>query len=433
MGLGISSCIFFIWLAAGGGKFPFYCFIVLEASLTTSIAAILWPFIKNVPLIRKEPGGIVEETPLEQILPTLLLVSVVLSAGSFAILAARHPHGTYDAWMIWNMHARFLFGGEHWQSLFSHTLSWVHADYPLLLSCAVARSWRYTGNTATLVPIAVAAVFTLATIGFVVSAVSMLKDKVQGLLAGMALLGTHYFVVCGASQYADIPLGFFMCACLAMFYFYERGGSGKYKYLVLAGIMGGMASWTKNEGAAFLAAVMLSRLLFVTLSKGIKTCAKELAVFICAALPILFVAAYFKLRFAPATDIFDLQGIGQISAKLANSGRYIAAANLFGSRFVRFGGLFSVGIVPALVVYIILAGIRIDRRDVTALATSALTITLTAGTYFFIFIITPWDIEWHIEHSLNRLYMQLWPSILFFIFMIARQRAMGLFNGLNFR
>jgi hypothetical protein len=43
--------------------------------------------------------------------------------------------------------------------------------------------------------------------------------------------------------------------------------------------------------------------------------------------------------------------------------------------------------------------------------------TAAAG-YFFIYVGTPHQLEWHLRYSLDRVLMQLWPSALFGIFIL---------------
>ena len=39
--------------------------------------------------------------------------------------------------------------------------------------------------------------------------------------------------------------------------------------------------------------------------------------------------------------------------------------------------------------------------------------------YFFVYVLTPLDLDYHLMTSLNRLFLQLWPSVIFVVFMIA--------------
>src|SRR5262249_35484986 len=54
------------------------------------------------------------------------------------------PHGAWDAWAIWNSHARYIYrAGPMWREYFRET---AHPDYPMLVSAAAARLWRYMGK-----------------------------------------------------------------------------------------------------------------------------------------------------------------------------------------------------------------------------------------------------------------------------------------------
>jgi hypothetical protein len=46
------------------------------------------------------------------------------------------------------------------------------------------------------------------------------------------------------------------------------------------------------------------------------------------------------------------------------------------------------------------------------------------GSYFAVYLITPHDLDWHLMTSLNRLLLQLWPTIIFITFMAARTPEM---------
>ncbi|MCF8053962.1 MAG: hypothetical protein K9K75_01915, partial [Deltaproteobacteria bacterium] len=83
---------------------------------------------------------------------------------SFLFLFWESPHGKWDAWTIWNLHARFIFrGGANWYSYITPELLWSHPDYPLLLPLAVARVWLYVGTETQVAPALIAGIFGLAT------------------------------------------------------------------------------------------------------------------------------------------------------------------------------------------------------------------------------------------------------------------------------
>ncbi len=48
---------------------------------------------------------------------------------------------------------------------------------------------------------------------------------------------------------------------------------------------------------------------------------------------------------------------------------------------------------------------------------AVITLALTLAGYFAIYVITPYDLYWHLRFSLNRLFLQLWPSVIFLFFL----------------
>jgi hypothetical protein len=51
-------------------------------------------------------------------------------------------------------------------------------------------------------------------------------------------------------------------------------------------------------------------------------------------------------------------------------------------------------------------------------STAAILILMVTG-YFAVYLLTPLPLEYHLATSLNRLYLQLWPSLIFLFFMLA--------------
>ena len=87
----------------------------------------------------------------------------------------------------------------------------------------------------------------------------MIRGRSQAMLGGLMLTGTPYFLIHGASQYADVPLGFFFLATLTLFCLQDRFPKHSRGVLVLAWMTAGMAAWTKNEGLLFLLAIVVAR------------------------------------------------------------------------------------------------------------------------------------------------------------------------------
>jgi hypothetical protein len=50
--------------------------------------------------------------------------------------------------------------------------------------------------------------------------------------------------------------------------------------------------------------------------------------------------------------------------------------------------------------------------------TSLFSVFFMLGGYFMIYLITPLNLQWHIETSIWRLFLQLWPTIIFSFFLM---------------
>jgi hypothetical protein len=213
LGFGVSSCVFFIWLSFLGSSKEIF-FIIEITLLLVSLAIVLYKIKDWSCLTCSERQSFpILKSKISIALSISFYIALTLIVMVFIFLSLKDPHGGYDGWEIWNMHARFMFrGGDHWRDYLSEIFHYSHPDYPLLISASIARCWQYIGSDTVIIPILLSMFFTFATVGLIFSSIAVLRSKSQGLLAGLILLATPFFVTNGATQYADIPLGFFFLA-----------------------------------------------------------------------------------------------------------------------------------------------------------------------------------------------------------------------------
>jgi hypothetical protein len=184
VGVGAISCCFFLELETGIPSLAF------ELLLLAGSGAVCY---RNG---RRRNGLFLrdEVTAAGWCLTGILAVMLAVSAYGFVAFVSRNPHGSWDAWAIWNLHARFLIS-PYWRELFTSALGWTHPDYPLLLPGFIARVWSTLGEHDLATPAIVAFLFTFGTIGLLGGAVATLKGRTQGLLAALFLAATPYFIV----------------------------------------------------------------------------------------------------------------------------------------------------------------------------------------------------------------------------------------------
>ncbi|MFH1080895.1 MAG: hypothetical protein V1766_11685 [Pseudomonadota bacterium] len=439
VGFGILSCLYFMAMLPTHAGVLVY----LDAALAVVLIALAAPLCQKSFLRRQGILQPEENTPLRYrlIFPALFAGTLISSVVSIALAFLKEPHGKWDAWVIWNLHARFILrGGERWQDFLSSGLDWTHPDYPLLVPLSVVRMWKYTGSESLYGPIVLSVLFTLAVTGLLVFSLAMLRSRSQGYLAGLVLMGSPYFLDMGAYQFADIPIAFFFLATLVVFFLHDLF-SGRHDYsLMLAGLTAALAAWTKNEGILFLLCVPPVRFVWIIRSIGWRRALRQAGWFVAGALPVLMVLAVFKLHLAPSSDIFAGQGLQPVFERLMDWPRY---GQIF-SAYVRTALTFTQGIVNIregfrfnpgaagivlLGLYLSLMGIRTKREDRSALLTAASVLILMLAGYFGIYLITPHDLRWHLLTSLNRLFIQLWPGAIFLCFMVARTPEEALVRG----
>ncbi len=417
-GLGVSSIAYFI---ARAGEFslltldlfalalPLFLLswrrkpVIFAGDVATSQTSLLWPLW----LRRTVAASFV-----------LALCAAIYSAIRLAI---SHPHGDgWDAFAIWNLHARFLFrGGAQWRDGFSALIPWSHPDYPLLLPAAIAHFWTFLGHEDMAVPALIGLAFTFSTIGLLVSSLALLRGSTVAMLGGLTLLSTPFFVEQGAAQYADVPASFFVLATIVLLALYDRpahGSTGR-GFLVLAGLGAGFAAWTKNEGLLFVLSILAARLLERIVQKNHSHLSRRRnagLLILISFVPALLLIAWFKHSVAPASELFSNPGALH---KLLVPSRYGAILQWYGKAFLRFGEWTFIPGTLLLVGFYLAANRRTGAHHAPGTRASAIAVGLTLAGYFVIYLITPYDLYWHLRFSLNRLFLQLWPSVIFLFFL----------------
>ena len=352
------------------------------------------------------------------------LCALAMALMVFASHSLREPHGgntdNWDSWGQLNLRARFIHRlGDQWSVTFSQSqaiLSTQHPDYPLLLPLNVARCWNHVGTETIIVPIMLASLFTFASVGLIVSSLSALRNRAQGYLGGLVLIGLPVFIEIGAWQYADVPLAFFFLMTLVLFSFYDTSSDKQSGLLILAGISAGFAAWTKNEGWLFILALMCARWFALGLRGGHKLYLKQMRLCAIGLLPVLAIVILFKLRFALTNDLVSGLGLRSTLRRIVDLSRYYLIIRISIEQILHSTGWLSS--LWALVPFALLLRGKVEERDRPTIITIALTLTIVLSGYFFVYVITPFDLSWHLQTSVLRLLIQVWPSFVLTYFLI---------------
>ena len=389
---GFVSLIQYAWLVAG--KPGLAALAALEcAALGAALA------IPRTPARSSRPEG---APPPPRALRVLLAFAGTAAAIAMAHTFREFPHGAWDAVDLWNLRAvGFLRGG------LDATLATArHADYPLLVPLVIAHAWAWTGQRE-IVGMAVAVVFAACSVGILAGATARLGRTRAAVIVTTVLLASPLWAFQAASQRADVPLSCFVLGTAAALALHAR--SREPRLLVLAGVQLGCALWTKNEGLLFALAVTVAWL--ATADRPARRGSWRIAV---GAAPFALALLHHKLTCGATTDL--LAGQGALTwERLGDADRWLATA----AAFARDGAFYP---LVAGALFAILAkdpGGGSPSRAGFVWVTLAL---MLAGD-FTVYVLTPRDLAWHLESSLERVLLQIWPLALFAVGVTAPGRA----------
>jgi hypothetical protein len=419
IGFALVSCIYFLWRVIFTPDRSIIGLIFIESIMVVFLTLTIYFSRKRAN--RNVPNNRQINLPtlnLTTILATLVFIIIGLSfLENWQSESFQTPFGDWDAWAIWNLRAGFIASGGEWLKGFSHELTWSHPDYPLLLPLNVARMWVLLGERSVLVPILLGLIFQLSLVGFLTTSVRIFRGYLQGIIAGILGL-VLVFTSLNFKLYADIPIAYYFLATNALIFFSEVRSTNKPKYLILAGFLIGASLWTKNEGWAFLISIILSKLLMDLVSRNkLSQSAKWWGYLLAGLLPVLLVTLYFKIAIAPPGDILTGLDLTIIKTKILTASRYLTIFRYTGNQFINYGNLI-IPLLPLLLIYGIIVGISFPKVQTRGIIFLTLRILFLGIIYFFVYLLTPKDLNWHLSTSIERLVTQIMPSFLFLYFLV---------------
>ena len=419
-----------IGVAAGAASIPWSAFffggvrsrpalIALDVLVWVAVAAGAATLLRRG-TSRQMPVPAPTAWPVTVAAIALVMVTGAVAIASFASASAVFPHGEWDAWAQWNLRARFFFRGfadGTWRDAFAPVLQWSHPDYPLLIPTSVARLWLYEGRDSVAAPIALAGLFAAVTVAAAGLSVSRARGAARGCLAAACILACPSFVRYAASQCADIGLGFFMLGAFVLWA--NADGSERPRlWLAGAGLSAALAAWTKNEGIAFLGLFVVLLAAERMWSRGARGL-RDLWPAILGAAPVVLMVLYFKLALATSSYFVEEQSLAGAGASLADMNRLRLIAESMG-RELWLTGARTAGVIPFLCAYVAVMGVRAPAPAAARAGAPAMLLML--AIYAIAYLVTPKDLAWQLKTSIDRVVVQLVPTLVWSVISIAGRR-----------
>lgn len=407
LGIGAASLVTFAAISAG--VFPGPIFVGTDAGLwlVLGLGAWLWTRARAVDVdAGPRIGPARPSTATDWLVRAACAALVAASCAVPVIEYLRSPHGQWDAWAIWNQKARFLFrAGEDWTE--SMSIPWSQPGHPLLVSSSVARLWAYAGAELTAAPALLSGVFGALTLAIVMGALDV--GRTRAWVAGSVLVAPLTFSHLVAAQTADLPVAMFVVASLALLRLddpaaWRQPGHAR-PALLLAGALGGLAAWTKNEGVLFVATSgCLVAWMVVRHGRW-----QDVWWWIGGVAPLAAVVGYFKLVLIPVLPEYVAGATGaDLMEQLTSSDRHAAVLGLVWPMWLSWGGPLARGSLPVAMAAALLSSLRPPGRS--SRGTLAVVVVMMAG-YYVAFLVTTLDLSWMVATSFERLVMQVWPAL----------------------
>lgn len=409
VGLGLRSLLYFVYLLAFPARHIFLYFDLPALLCLLIVAAARERPREKWALSSIWPSAL---TRIQRVFVFISGIVVVISLLSTANYLLRRRQGDWDAWMMYNRAARFIyFDQAHWRESFSPQMDPIfHPDYPLLLATNIVAGWEILGKDAPSVPMLQSALFGLACAGLLTSALAAVKSVGQAALGLVLLWGVPVFVNEGARQMADVPMAFFILATGALLYLHALHGS--LGLMVLAGITTGLAAWTKNEGSVLI----LGACLAVILAFARRSSWRSFVGFASGIAAPLAIVLSFRFFLAPSGDILSAAKSGSLS-QIADFSRHSLIMQYLWSEIRGFGtwAISGLGILPVLALYFLLFRSPIPAAHRPGYAAGLTILLVQLLGYYAAYLISPYDLAWHLSYSSTRVVLQVFPLLLFLV------------------
>ena len=403
LGLGITSGFYFLRLLlfpGQGGYLLIQCLLL--------IAVLIGFFFQKRFTVSFR---ILSPSQLGIVLGAAAILAGIIALYYLVTFARLTPHGDYDAQAIWNLRARFIYrSGDAWQAAFSPLINRnFHMDYPLLIPISVVGGWNALGGEVLRVPAVLSMLFLVGMAGILYSTLAYLRSSSQAAIAAIILLATPSLLLFSTFQTSDIPLTYFFLASTSLFVLAANENSRG--LLFLSGLMAGLSAWTKNEGLPFLVLIVVLAGVVFSLRKVYT----HILAFLAGTVFPLLIILLFKILISVNNDLFTNNGLPEMIGKTLDPVRYLQIVSHLASELLHLGN-WPFSIITLLIIYGWILGIRkpdnISEKASWTLPASQLV------TYLLVYVVTPHDLQWHMNYSMSRLIMHLFPLALlsFFLF-----------------
>jgi len=266
-----------------------------------------------------------------------------------------------------------------------------------MLSSIIAVFWKSFNNQSPIIPLIISYIISLSIL-IITTASFIEKSYVKRGLIFLIIFSTSSIIMFhsyGSSQYSDTLLSLFILLPFVLLNHIPKLGNNLIIFLI--GFFAASSGWIKNEGLVFF--LIFSFFFFIYRDRDKKTFIS----YTLGALIPLTIIAVFKIYFAPSNEIITGQ----------NEAFYIKLFDV--SRHITILRYFIFNIISESALLLILTIISIVKFKYYRFF-AFIVITTLLLSYYTVYLLTPYDLSWHLRTSFDRLLFQLSPALVYTIF-----------------
>jgi hypothetical protein len=404
IGMGLTTIFLFFWKLLGLGNLEYFWFeIVFVLIVTVFTMKMRWIALKSI-RINDMPSL---TSSVDRVLLLFLLITFAASVAGFILTMLIRPHGSEDAWSNWNLVGRYIYGSKDMSNALDYIASNTFPGYPFMVGLNVANGWIFVNDVTTRIPILASALFTYSIPAILFFTLIKIRNFRVAATATTLMCGA-WLAQAGTALYADIPVGSYFLAAGAMLALYMHTESPG--LITLAGFLVGIAGWTKNDGIPF---ILLTFFVVLVISFHQQNKKLVLSFLLGLVIPAIAIGTYKLFLAAPGNIVTTSNGPLE---RLFDISRFEVVLRHFTVTTSGYGSP-PIGYIWILFAILIVVGGGFHKQIVQYLS---FLLFSQYAIYFFVYMITPLDLQWHLNTSMGRVLTHLMPLLTLNVFISLR-------------
>lgn len=321
------------------------------------------------------------------------------------------PMEAYDAIAIYAIKAKAFYLASSIPQDFFYNLALFlpHPDYPLNIPLAETFVYLFLGSLNDQLVKIIFPLFFVGILGILYSGIRRFASNAYALLFTFILASIPQFSSYAANGYLDIVLAYYYFAS-ALFLFLWFKNVRDYQFLLVSGIMAGLAAWTKNEGSMYCVINIVLIAIYLLENRANVTIRKSI-IYLCGYIFVVLILLsgwlWIKTSAHLVNDEIDLARLNPYNL----SGQYSRIWPIIYEFQKQFLGPKKWNIVWIIFIFLLLGGIkRAFSKDIKYIT---LSIFFAFGGYILIYMITSQNIAWHLSSTASRFFIHFLPVVIY--------------------